>query len=93
MKKISLLFAFTALFVSFAFAGTNDEKVITSKSLAPNEEVVPFKEAKCTVSVSWPNGTGGTTTLTINSSCDSPTCTTQSACDAAYAIISVIVPG
>lgn len=93
MKKVSLLFAFIALFATASFAGTNEEKVINSKSLTTEKKAEPLKAASCTVTVSWPNGSGGTNTLTVTTSCNSATCTTQQACDAAYAIISVVVPG
>lgn len=92
MKKISLLLAFVALYATTSFAGTNDEKVIKSKSLTTKAEEEPLKTATCTVTASWPNGSGGTNTVTITSSCNSATCTTQSACDAAYALVSVFVP-
>ena len=93
MKKISLLFAFVALFATASFAGTSNESSFNSKLTNIEEKVEPLKAASCTVTVSWPNGSGGTNTLTVTTSCNSATCTTQQACDAAYAIISIVVPG
>ena len=90
MKKISLLFAFVALFATASFAGTHDVKPFKEK------KTEPLVVRECTVTVSWPNGSGGSNTLTVTTSCNTstqPTCTTQSACNAAYAIISVVVPG
>lgn len=87
------MFAFVALFATATFAGTNDEKIINSKSLITEKKAELLIAASCTVTVSWANGSGGTNTLTVTTSCSSVTCTTQQACDAAYAIISVVVPG
>lgn len=92
MKKISMLFAFFAFFATASFAGTKVEKSINSKSFMEMKKTEPLKRATCTVTVSWPNSSGGTNTLTVTASCDSPTCTTQQACDAAYALLSIAVP-
>jgi len=92
MKKISLFFAFVALFATTSFAGTNDVKTFKSKKFIKDKKVESLVVKSCTVTVSWPNGSGGKNTLTVTTSCNSSTCTTQQACDAAYAIISIVVP-
>ena len=93
MKKISLLFSFVIVFATASFAGTSTAKDFNSKLTTNKEEVVPFVVRECTVTVSWPNGNGGTNTITVTSSCNSATCTTQQACNQAYALTSVFVPG
>lgn len=95
MKKLSLMFAFTALLATASFAGTNEEKELKLKSPIIEKKAGKelLKNASCTVTASWPNGNGGTNTVTITASCDSPSCTTQTACNQAYALVSIFVPG
>jgi hypothetical protein len=91
MKKISLLFAFLAFFATISFAKSSVKKVHTIMPTYIEVQAVPVRAQSCTVSASWPNGSGGTNNVSITTSCTN--CTVQQACDAAYALLSILIPG
>lgn len=80
-----------------AFAGTNSHELPTKKSVSTKAvKVFNFKKAdpdnkklSCTVTATW-TVDNVTNTMTVTSSCD---CTQQQACNAAYALISLVIPG
>jgi|SRR5665647_27943 len=104
MKKISLLIAFVAFFGAASFASTSelntepakvDNSVVITSNATTNDIddalEAYFNNMTCTVNVTWSNGNGGTVNLTVTNSCDN--CTQQQACDGAYALISILIPG
>jgi hypothetical protein len=104
MKKISLLFAFVAFFGAASFANTSELNTASLKvdnsviltSNATNSDIdnaleAYFKKRSCTVKATWSNGSGGTVNLTATNTCDN--CTQQQACDGAYALLSILIPG
>ena len=99
-----MLFAFVALFVTASFANTSEfktESVKVEKAVVVNSNTSTididnaleayFKPISCTVNVTWSNGNGGTVNLTATNTCDN--CTQQQACDGAYALLSILIPG
>ncbi len=92
MKKISLLFAFVALFATVSFAGTSDTREIKSKPAIDKTIIEPFVAKVCSITATWTNGEGGQSTVTISVTCSTCT-TTQQACNQAYALLSLIIPG
>ena len=100
MKKISFLLTFVALFATAGFATPRVEKAkpttnktFTYKTKDGAVEAISLGEGTtCTISASWtkPDGTATNIQLTVN--CES--CTTiQEACDQAYRLISLLIPG
>lgn len=101
MKKISLLLAFIAFFATASFAkafslhtiaAQNDQNFVKAHYVTNGEIKNPDQDLlrkSCTVSVTY-TGTGGQVIhLTVTSTCD---CSQQDACNAAYAVVSVIIP-
>jgi hypothetical protein len=102
MKKISLLIAFVAFFSVASFAGTGDIQTtrldiptfvgseVSSEMATPALQDGAFRDATCTLTAVWVNADGTKTTVTISSTCSN--CTTQQACDKAYAYLSILIP-
>lgn len=105
IRKISLLFAFVALFATASFAKTNVFKrnVVSEKSLTTvyqkdgiTYEVISiesnsFVVYSCTVTASWKNSDGSTSSITVTNNCGNCT-SVQQACDGAYKIASIAIP-
>jgi hypothetical protein len=83
MKKISLLFAFVALFASASFADTNEERPIKTTLEKEKPEMLKIHSCKVTVT------TGGYN-ATITYTCQTD-CTPKEACDKAYAAASALL--
>ncbi|MFT3947480.1 MAG: hypothetical protein QM763_10980 [Agriterribacter sp.] len=105
MKKVSLLLVFVAFFAAAAFANTSvfnknftSEKsfVTTYQKGSVTFEVISIeneliKAYTCTVTASWKNSDGTTSSVTITNNCGN--CTSQQqACDGAYKVASIIIP-
>ncbi len=101
MKRITLLLAFIALLATVSQAATteiNAEKAtasiyqkenVTFKVAAVADDIL--KEYNCTVTTSWTNDDGTTSSVTVTVKCGD--CTSQqSACDKAYKIASIVIP-
>ena len=89
MKRFLGLFFFAAFFSLTAAAETSNLPAIKPASFTETAEV--FKETKCTVTVSYPSATGNTLiTISVTTTCEN--CTQQAACNAAYAILSIVIP-
>ena len=102
MKKILLLLTCAAFFVSTSFAKIagiklvqNETEISAAKDAIGTEtlKLLPeiLKGKSCSVSGSWQNANGSTTTMTITVNCSDCT-TTQQACDQAYQILSLAIP-
>ncbi|RYY45068.1 MAG: hypothetical protein EOO06_17135 [Chitinophagaceae bacterium] len=88
MKRFLGLFFFAAFFSMTAAAESADLPAIREVYTAQMQEA--FNPKSCSVSVSYTNAAGSTTTITATVTCN--TCTQQAACNAAFAILSIVIP-
>jgi hypothetical protein len=104
MKRISLLLAFVAFFATACFATSKVEnsKLTVNKNVVYKKGDLSFNVISietnlltgttCTVSASWTNEDGKKSNIQLTVTCES--CTTiQQACNQAYALLSIIIPG
>lgn len=101
MKSISLLVTFVACFATLSYASPKEMQPLDVHSgsyisgeklqdaLLPAVLQTALPRATCKVTETWTNKDGTTSSATVTVTCD---CTTQQACDAAHAIISILVP-
>jgi hypothetical protein len=99
MKKISFLLTFVALFATATFATTTVEKakLTTGKTIIYKKGNVTMKVLSvvgttCTVSASWSTSGGRKSNVQLTVNCEDCT-TTQQACDQAYKLLSILIPG
>ena len=104
MKKVSLLLTFVAAFATASFAAPSVEKAELNANKTTTykkgnvtfevttAEKTSFDGYSCTVSASWTGDDGKKSSIEITVNCGD--CTTrQQACDKAYAVASIAIPG
>lgn len=103
MKKLSLLVAVIIIFTTASVAKTSDLKnTLTIEKRGDLKNVTPAvnkinvkhdfsRNYVCTVSATWTNARGSTTTMTMKVDCAD--CTSQAeACDDAYNLVKMFIP-